>query len=127
MSRKIIIMCVTLGFLLLLSVIEQTAVRRITGEALAQTQAILDDIRVEAFDGAMQKTHALDQAWDRDAAFIETMVDHRATDDVRYALSRLLAALEKQDSATAMVYASELEGGIEHVYERQALTIENIL
>ena len=38
----------------------------------------------------------------------------------------LLAALEEKDSATAMVYACELEGGIEHVYERQALTLENI-
>ena len=37
------------------------------------------------------------------------------------------AALEERDSATAMVYACELEGAIEHVYERQALTLENIL
>lgn len=127
MSRKIIIMCVTLGALLLLSLIEQVTVKRITNDALAQTQAILSDIRAQSYDAAMQKTHALDQAWDEKAKVMETIVDHHAMDDVRYALSRLLAALETQDTSTAMVYASELEGGIEHVYERQMLSIENIL
>ena len=55
------------------------------------------------------------------------MVDHSSTDEVRYAFSRLIAALEQEDAATAMVYACELEGAIEHVCERQALTLENII
>ena len=55
------------------------------------------------------------------------MVNHGSTDEVRYAFSRLLAALEQKDSATAMVYACELEGAIEHVAERQALTVEKII
>ena len=32
-----------------------------------------------------------------------------------------------EDADTAMVYACELEGAIEHVYERQTLTLENII
>ena len=53
------------------------------------------------------------------------MVDHGSTDEVRYALSRLLAALESRDKASALIYAGELEGGIEHVYERQEFTLQN--
>ena len=55
------------------------------------------------------------------------MVNHESTDEVRYAFSRLIAALDQEDSATAMVYACELEGALEHVYERQMLTVENII
>lgn len=125
MSRKIITMAVTFALLLALCVVEQLTVRRVTGEALRQTRAILADIRAEAFEQAQEKAHALDEAWDREASKLEVMVDHGSTDEVRYALSRLLAALESRDKPSALIYAGELEGGIEHVYERQELTVQN--
>lgn len=127
MIRKIITVIVTLAFLLLLCLVEQATVLRITNRALDRTQEIMADIREEKLTAGLKKTHDLDQSWDELAVWLEMLVDHGATDDVRYALSRLIAALEEEDAATAMVYAGELEGTIEHVYERQALTVENIL
>lgn len=125
MSRKIITMVVTFALLFALCVVEQVLVHGITQSALEQTQAILSDIRAGAFEEAQQKAHALDRAWDKEASKLEVMVDHGSTDEVRYALSRLLAALESRDEASALIYAGELEGGIEHVYERQELTLQN--
>ena len=108
MSRKIITMAVTFALLLALCVVEQLTVRRVTGEALRQTRAILADIRADAFEQAQEKTHALDQAWDEEASKLEVMVDHGSTDEVRYALSRLLAALESRDKPSALIYARRL-------------------
>ena len=125
MSRKIITMAVTLALLAALCVVEQIVVHRITSAALEQTQLILADIRADAFEQAHEKAHALDQAWDEEASKLEVMVDHGSTDEVRYALSRLLAALESRDKASALIYAVELEGGIEHVHERQEFTLQN--
>ena len=127
MKRKIITVIITLSFLILLSLVEQATVLRVTNIAMERTQEILADIREKNLKNGLKKSHDLDQMWDEMAVWLEIVVDHSATDDVRYALSRLIAALEEEDAATAMVYASELEGSIEHVYERQALTIENIL
>lgn len=121
------IMSATLAILLLLSAAEQIAVCRITDQALAQAHAIMADIRVESFDAAYEKAHALDRAWDERANVLEMIVDHRSTDEVRYALSKMLAALECRDRAAALIYAGELEGGIEHVLERQELTMQNLL
>ena len=118
MIRKIITVIVTLAFLLLLCLVEQATVLRITNRALDRTQEIMADIREEKLTAGLKKTHDLDQSWDELAVWLEMLVDHGATDDVRYALSRLIAALEEEDAATAMVYAGELEGAIEHVYER---------
>ena len=117
MKRQIITVIITLSVLIL----------RVTNIAMERTQEILADIREKNLKNGLKKSHDLDQMWDEMAVWLEIVVDHSATDDVRYALSRLIAALEEEDAATAMVYASELEGSIEHVYERQALTIENIL
>ena len=127
MSRKIIIMAATLSILLLLSLLEQTIVLRITNGALENAQMVMEHIREEELDEANKKAQEMDVSWDEQAKWLELMVDHSSTDEVRYAFSRLIAALEQKDSATAMVYACELEGAIEHVFERQELTIENII
>ena len=126
MKRKILTVIITLTALLLLSLMEQATVLRVTNIAMERTQEILADIREEDLKSGLKKSRDLDRSWDETAIWLEILVDHSATDEVRYALSRLIAALEEEDTATAMVYASELEGAIEHVYERQALTLENI-
>jgi len=127
MSRKIIIMMVTLTILLLLSLLEQVMVARITERVMANTQEVIESIRMGELETAMKKSQEMDVSWDEQAKWLEMIVDHNSTDEVRYAFSRLIAALEEEDSATAMVYACELEGAVEHVYERQSLTIENII
>ena len=127
MRRKIITIAVVAMLLVLLGVVEQISVRRITDSALGQTEAIDHAIRERKLEAAKEKAHALDEAWDRQAKWLEILVDHGSTDDVRYALSRLLAALEAKDEASALIYAGELEGSVEHVLERQAVTIENLL
>jgi len=126
-NRKMMIMAAVLSILLLLSLVEQATVTRITNRVLENTQAVISSIREGELEAAMKKSQEMDVSWDEQAKWLEMMVDHSSTDEVRYAFSRLIAALEEEDSATAMVYACELEGAIEHVYERQALTIENIL
>ena len=127
MRRKLWTMAAVGALLAILCLFEQISVARLTGMALEETAQILQLIREENLPLARERANALDQKWDKDAVMLELMIDHSATDDVRYALSRLLAALESGDQPAAMIYAGELEGGIEHVYERQALTLENVL
>ena len=127
MRAKIITIIVCCLLLIGASTAEQIGIRLVTNDALEETKAIMADIRAERLDEASKKAHALDRTWDEKARIIELFVDHGAVDDVRYALSRLNAALESGDRAGAMIYTGELEGGIEQVYERQALTLENLL
>lgn len=127
MSRKIITMVVVGLLLAALSAAEQILVMKITDGALEQTREIMREIRAGNLNAAQEKAHALDETWDRQASVLETMVDHGATDDVRYALSKMLGAMESGDRAAALIYAGELEGGVEHVLERQEVTVQNIL
>ena len=106
---------------------EQHEIHGLTGDALAFVSQIVSDIRGGETDAAMEKARALDRMWDERAGRIEMMVDHGSTDDVRYALSRLLAALEGGDRTAMLIYAGELEGSVEHVFERQAVSWQNLL
>ena len=110
-----------------LAVTEQRLVFHLTDDALQKTQALTAQIRSGELNDALQKARALDQHWDEHTGSLETMIDHSSTDEVRFALSRLIAALEAEERAAALIYASEVEGGIEHVRERQAFSVQNLL
>lgn len=127
MRKKIITMAVVIILLASLCLAEQWLVLRLTNGALEETRQILALIRAGDMEAAQEKTHALDRLWDEKAQMLEVLVDHSATDDVRYALSKLSAALESSDVSASLIYAGELEGGVEHVLERQELSIENVL
>lgn len=127
MRAKVATALIVLAVLGGLSALEQVAVRRVTGGALEGTRAIHGLIRGGAFAAAAEQVRTLDETWDRQARLLEMFVDHRATDDVRFAFSRLLAAIEGEDREAALVCVSELEGGIEHVRERQELLLQNVL
>ena len=126
MRGKVLIIAVVLVLLGILCTIEQISVKNVTDEALMQARGIIDMVRMDELDRALEQAKASDKDWDEKASKLELFVDHRSTDDVRFAFSRLIAALEGDDREAAMIYAAELEGGIEHVYERQALLPENI-
>ena len=126
MRGKIIIILAVLALLGALCTAEQICVRMVTSQALEQARNIMDLVRADDLSGAIAKARELDKRWDEQASMLELVVDHRSTDDVRFAFSRLIAALEGEDREAALIYAAELEGGIEHVYERQALLPENV-
>ena len=117
MRKKMITVAATLLLLGLLSMVEQLSVERLTSEAMEKTQEILFLLAQNEPEQGLERARAMDAWWD----------DHVATDDVRFTLSRLVAALEMGDRDDAFVYAHELEGNIEHVLERQELSWQNLL
>lgn len=127
MRKKIITVAATLLLLGLLSMVEQLSVERLTSEAMEKTQEILFLLARNEPEQGLERARAMDAWWDEEAPNAEMIINHAATDDVRFTLSRLIAALEMGDRDDAFVYANELEGNIEHVLERQELSWQNLL
>ena len=127
MRKKIINVAATLLLLGLLSMVEQLSVERLTSEAMEKTQEILFLLAQNEPKQGLERARAMDAWWDEEAPNAEMIINHVATDDVRFTLSRLIAALEMGDRDDAFVYANELEGNIEHVLERQELSWQNLL
>ena len=122
MRKKMITVAATLLLLGLLSMVEQLSVERLTSEAMEKTQEILFLLAQNEPEQGLERARAMDAWWDEEAPNAEMIINHAATDDVRFTLSRLIAALEMGDRDDAFVYANELEGNIEHVLERQELS-----
>ena len=127
MRKKMITVAATLLLLGLLSMVEQLSEERLTSEAMEKTQEILFLLAQNEPEQGLERARAMDAWWDEEAPNAEMIINHVATDDVRFTLSRLIAALEMGDRDDAFVYANELEGNIEHVLERQELSWQNLL
>ena len=127
MRKKIIAVAATLLLLGLLSMVEQLSVEPLVSEAMEKTQEILFLLAQNEPEQGLERARAMDAWWDEEAPNAEMIINHAATDDVRFTLSRLVAALEMGDRDDAFVYARELEGNIEHVLERQELSWQNLL
>ena len=127
MARKLLIIAAVGVLLAVMGGLEQRTVRQLTEEGVSRTAAIFEAIRNEDLSGALKLAEKLDSSWDEEAKTLEILVDHGSADEVRFALSRLLAALEGRNRAAALIYAGELEGSIEHVRERQEVTLQNLL
>ena len=127
MRKKMITVAATLLLLGLLSMVEQLSVERLTSEAMEKTQEILFLLAQNEPEQGLERARAMDAWWDEEAPNAEMIINHVATDDVRFTLSRLIAALEMGDRDDAFVYTNELEGNIEHVLERQELSWQNLL
>ena len=127
MRKKMITVAATLLLLGLLSMVEQLSVERLTSEAMEKTQEILFLLAQNEPEQGLERARAMVAWWDEEAPNAEMIINHAATDDVRFTLSRLIAALEMGDRDDAFVYANELEGNIEHVLERQELSWQNLL
>ena len=127
MRKKVWTVILTAAILILLSVVEQVAVGKLTDDALIQTQEILSLLARNEMERGLEQVRKMDAWWDEEAPKAELIINHAATDDVRFTLSQLTAALEMGDRDDAFVYARELEGNIEHVLERQELSWQNLL
>ena len=84
MRKKIITMAVTLLLLGLLSAVEQMAVKRLTDDAMARTQEILSLLAQNQTARGLERAREMDAWWDEEAPKVETLINHEATDDVRF-------------------------------------------
>lgn len=127
MRRKIWTVIIVTAILIFISVAEQSLVNGLAKEAMMRTHEIIQTLQNGQMEQGLAQVREMDAWWDEEAPKTEILINHEATDDVRFTLSRLTAALEMGDRDDAFVYACELEGNIEHVLERQELSWQNLL
>ena len=96
MCRKLMTILAVALILTALAVVEQRLVTHLTDDALTRISALLELVREGEMETALQKARELDLHWDEHAGELEVLVDHSSTDEVRYGLSRLIAALEAE-------------------------------
>ncbi len=127
MRKKLVTIAGVLVVLAALCMVEYGAVKGMTSEGLIEMEQILKAVRLDDLEMGLEQARKLNAFWDKRARGLDMLADHSDADAVRSGLQKLIAALESGDRSMAIVYAHEVKGSIEHVRERQALSIQNVL
>lgn len=97
-----------------------------TGKLVEQIDRIADDVREENWKGARDRTGGMEKAWEKEAAWWPTLLDHQEMDNIEFSMSRIREYIASRDTALSLGQLSELRLMISHIPEKEAVTVKNI-
>lgn len=101
---------------------QQTAMTYLDQLALIRTLITEDDM--EAAIGEQAKLHA---GWQKDAHWLNVLLDHHHTRDVESALRHLATSLQEKNRMQALLAMDEVVDAFEEVAQRDMAVWENIM
>lgn len=81
----------------------------------------------EQWKEALSLCRETEQHWEEKGRTLAMWVNHEDVDDVSVGLAQLRVAIQGQERYFALLYAAELEEALTLIYQRDALTLKNVL
>ena len=84
-------------------------------------------IEADDMDAAAREQAYLHALWQKDAHWLNVLLDHHHTRDVESAMRHVATALQERSRIQALLAMDELTDALEEVAERDVALVENIL
>ena len=101
---------------------QKTALAYLDQLSLIRQLIVEDDM-----EGAISGQTELHTAWQKDAHWLNTLLDHHHTRDVEAALRHLSTSLQEQDRMQSLLAMDEVIDAFEEVAQRDMAAWENIM
>ena len=88
---------------------------------------IESDITSQRWDHAYKNTLALEKAWGENAKWWPTILDHQEMDNIEFSLARFKEYVAQRNNVLSLAQLSELKLMIQHIPEKEAVSLKNIL
>lgn len=98
-----------------------------TSDFVQDIDKIKGEIEKNNWDAAYEQTINLKSDWNKKANWWPTVLDHQEMDNIEFSLARVKEYVEAKDTALSRGQLSELKLMIQHIPEKEAVTIKNIL
>lgn len=92
-----------------------------------QVNKVMADVGDEQWTSAQSGVRRLNQEWHRQGKWWPVFLDHQEMDNIDFALARAEKYVYTRDRALALGEFSELRSMIEHLPEKEAVNMKNIL
>ncbi|MBM7855295.1 putative PurR-regulated permease PerM [Desulfohalotomaculum tongense] len=97
-------------------------------ESLAQNiDQIMTAAEKEDWQRAGEETKALENSWRKKANWWPVFLDHQEIDNIEFNLARIKEYIAQKNIDLSLGHLSELKLMIQHIPEKEAVTIKNIL
>ncbi len=87
---------------------------------------ILKITNSESWEQAEEKMHRLNSDWDSIKRTWSSLIDHQEIDNIDVTMSRLQMLIEIRDTSSLMSEAAALRKFIDHIPEKENLSIDNV-
>ncbi len=96
-------------------------------EITKQIDIVSSDIKNDQWQPAKDHNQKLQQTWDKKAKWWPIFLDHQEMDNIEFSLARVKEYVASEKKSQSLGQLSELKLMVEHIPEKEALNIENIL
>ncbi len=97
-----------------------------TGEMLSSIDRISHSIDNKQWESALKKTTELESEWKQNAKWWPTLLDHQEMDNIEFSLAKFKEYVAHKHFVLAKGQLSELKLMIEHIPEKEAVSLKNI-
>jgi hypothetical protein len=92
-----------------------------------QIDMVNSEIRQKNWQAAVQQCEQLEQDWEKKTKWWPIFLDHQEIDNIEFSMARVKEYVATQDKALSLGQLSELKLVIEHIPEKEAINLENIM
>lgn len=125
--RLLSTLAVILALLLVLGFWSNDSLQNSTDELSRKINQINLAIEESHWEEARMMTGKLETSWRQDAKWWPIFLDHQEMDNIDFSLAKVKKYVASQDEPLALGQLSELKLMIEHIPQKEAVNIENIL
>lgn len=121
--------CIITVFILIISagLWSNHALQVSTNQLTRQIELVSMEIENKDWETAVIRTDKLEQTWKEEAQWWPVVLDHQEMDNIEFSLAKVKAYVISRNLSLSLGQLSEVRLMIEHIPEKEAVTLENIL
>lgn len=98
-----------------------------THEISRQIDQVSNAIKTEKWQTALQETDKLEEVWKDKSRWWPIFLDHQEMDNIDFSMARVKEYVGGQDDTLSLGQLSELKLMVEHIPNKEAVNLKNIL
>ncbi|MDD4587051.1 MAG: DUF4363 family protein [Heliobacteriaceae bacterium] len=124
--RLVIVLLLIFGAIISLGVWTTHALNTSADELLHQIEQIADNLENERWIPANTQTEQLNVAWEKVGRWWPLVLEHQEIDNIEFALGKVEEYVAQQEKTLSLGQLAELRLMINHIPEKEAVTLKNI-
>ncbi|MCG9967196.1 DUF4363 family protein [Pelotomaculum terephthalicicum JT] len=96
-------------------------------ELMRNIEQIEQRLESNQWDEAYARTDELEETWENKAKWWPTVLDHQEIDNIEFSMARIKEYIARRDTALSWGQLAELKLMINHIPEKEAIRLKNIL
>ncbi len=125
--KQVVISLVILGLITGMGLWVNDQMRESAQHLVTHIDIVADEIKYERWTEAMKRTERLEEAWSNRVGWWPIILDHQEIDNIEFSLAKIKEYVANRDKPLSLGQLSELKLMIEHIPDKEAVTLKNIL